>query len=127
MQISLLDGVDDNDLELVGNFGHEGGDLLHESVDAALAARLKHAPHTAQALTTCTLAHWANMSGSMETNKAQVTYFQQGGDGQCGDASVDVSDEVLEVKVARGDGGRVLHRHLHRQTYGHRNGRSLAP
>ena len=46
MRTHLLDGVDDNDLELVRDFGHEGRDLLHEPVDAALAARLKHAPHT---------------------------------------------------------------------------------
>ena len=62
------------------------------------------------------------MAAFMETTNAQATYLQQGGDGQCGDASVDVSDQILEVKVARGDGGRVLHRHLHRQAYGHRNG-----
>lgn len=65
------------DLELVRDLGDKGGDLLHEPVHAALAARL-----------------------------------QQSGDGQRGNAAVGVGDEVLQVQVARGHGGGMLHGHL---------------
>lgn len=65
------------DLELVRDLRDEGGDLFHESVHAALAARL-----------------------------------QQCGDGQCSNAAVRVSDQVLQVQVTSSHCRRVLHRHL---------------
>ena len=42
-------------------------------------------------------------------------YLQQGGDGECGDAAVDVCDQVLQVEITGGDGCRVLHSHLQRE------------
>ncbi len=35
------DGLDDGDLELVGDLRHEAGDLLHQAVDAGLVAGLQ--------------------------------------------------------------------------------------
>ena len=35
------DGVDDDDFEFVGDFGHEACDLLHEAVDGSFVAGLK--------------------------------------------------------------------------------------
>lgn len=43
---------------------------------------------------------------------ALTASLQQGGDGQGGDAAVHVSDEVLQVQVAGGDGSGVCHRDL---------------
>lgn len=65
------------DLELIRDLRDKGGDLLHEPVHTALAARL-----------------------------------QESGDGQRGNAAVGVSDEVLQVQVARGHSGGMLHGHL---------------
>ena len=39
-------------------------------------------------------------------------YLEEGGDGQCGDAAVDVRDQVLQIQVAGRDSCWVLHRHL---------------
>lgn len=34
------DGIDDDDFEFVGDVGHEGGDLLHQSVDRSFVSSL---------------------------------------------------------------------------------------
>lgn len=41
LQAKCADGLHNRDLELVGDVGHEGADLLHESVDAGLVASLE--------------------------------------------------------------------------------------
>ena len=45
-------------------------------------------------------------------NCCRVSYLEERGDGERGDAAVDVGDQVLQVQVTRSHGRGVLHRHL---------------
>jgi hypothetical protein len=45
LETKRADGIDNDDFELVGDIGHEGRDLLHQSVDRSLVTSL----HVSQA------------------------------------------------------------------------------
>ena len=45
-------------------------------------------------------------------NSCKVSYLEERGDGERGDAAVDVGDQVLQVQVTCSHGRGVFHRHL---------------
>ena len=91
LEAERSNGVDNDDLELVGDVGHEGCDLLHQAVHGCLVSGLG----LAQIKTV-----------------GCATHLQQGGDGICGDRSVRVGDQVLHIHVAGRDSGRLGHGEL---------------